>query len=189
MFGWNIDSDTVLWGQAIIYTFYVVVIMLLVGWFAYNITRTGPSKVSPKLFYSFVGLLVVIGVSLHLVTYNTIPWTKVDLHGDTYATAAQYNITMENHQFMLPSPVLEVPCNQLAEFNVVSNDLTYGFGVFRPDNSMVFQMQVVPWNDQNRIKWNFGENGTFTIRSTEYSGPEGAQMILKDAIHVTGCES
>ena len=54
-----IGSDTVLCGQAVIYTIYVVAIMLLVGWFAYSITREGPSKVSPRLFYSFVGSLVV----------------------------------------------------------------------------------------------------------------------------------
>jgi len=54
-----IGSDTVLWGQAVIYTIYVVAIMLLVGWFAYSITREGPSKVNPRLFYSFVGSLVV----------------------------------------------------------------------------------------------------------------------------------
>ena len=97
--------------------------MLLVGWFAYSITREGPSKVNPRLFYSFVGSLVVIGVSLHVVTYSTIPWTKVDLHGDQYPAAKTYNIVMEDHQFRLPSPTLEVPCGQLAEFDVVSNDL------------------------------------------------------------------
>lgn len=53
---------------------------------------------------------------------------------------------------------------------------------------MVFPMQVVPWNDHNTIKWTFPENGDYTIRSTEYSGPEGAQMILDNAIHVIGCE-
>ena len=58
----------------------------------------------------------------------------------------------------------------------ITTDLTYGFGVFRRDHSMVFQMQVVPWNDHNTIKWTVPENGDYTIRSTEYSGPKGAQM-------------
>jgi len=182
-----VGSDTVLWGQTLLYTVYVAIILLLVGWFGYSITRTGPSKIAPKFFYAFVGFLVLVGVSLHVVTYTTIPWTKVDLHGSEYAAAQSFDITMQDHQFQLPSQVLEVTCDQLTEFRVVSNDLTYGFGVFRPDNSMVFQMQVVPWRDDNTIKWTFPENGTFTIRSTEYSGPVGSQMILKDAIRVTGC--
>ena len=70
----KIDSSTVLWGQAFIYTFYVIAILLLVGWFAYNVTRTGPSVIKPKFFYSFVGVLIVIGVSLHLITYLYLYW-------------------------------------------------------------------------------------------------------------------
>lgn len=182
-----VSSDTVLWGQAIIYTIYVLAIMLLIGWFAYNLTRTGPSRVPPKLFYAFIGVLVVIGVSLHLVTYNTIPWVADDLHGDGLTVSQRYDIKVADHKFTLPSPVLDVPCGELVAFNVHSDDLTYGFGVFRPDNSMVFQMQVVPWRDDNTLRWTFAQNGTYTIRSTEYSGPEGSQMILKDAINVTGC--
>lgn len=182
-----VGSNTVLWGQTIIYTIYVAIILMLMGWFGYNVTRTGPSKIAPKYFYSFVGFLVVVGVSLHVVTYTTIPWTKVDLHGADYVAAQRFDITMQDHEFQLPSEVLEVGCNQLTEFSVVSNDLTYGFGVFREDHSMVFQMQVVPWRDDNTIKWTFPENGTYTIRSTEYSGPVGDQMILEDAIRVSGC--
>lgn len=184
-----VDSSTVLWGQTIIYTLYVLAIMLLVGWFAYRVTHEGSAKVNPKLFYGFVAFLVLVGVSLHLVTYNTIPWVAEDLHGDGLVVAKTYDISVNDHTFALPSDVLEVPCGERVEFNVTSDDLTYGFGVFAADNHMLFQMQVVPWRDDNRIKWTFPENGSFTIRSTEYSGPEGDQMILKDAITVSGCEA
>jgi cytochrome c oxidase subunit 2 len=71
-------------------------------------------------------------------------------------------------------------------FSVESDDLTYGFGLFRPDNSMVFQMQVVPGRP-NDILWEFEKDAVCTIRSTEYSGPEGYQMIVPDAVSVTGC--
>lgn len=182
----SIDSTTVLWGQAIIYTIYVLAIMALVGWFAYNVTRTGPSVIKPKLFYSFVGLLITIGVSLHLITYNTIPWTKVDLHGGDYAAATSYELTVADHKFSVPASPMVAKCNELTQFNVTSSDLTYGFGVFRADNTMVFQMQVVPGHD-NIIRWEFNHNGDYSIRSTEYSGPEGAQMIVPNAIKVTGC--
>ena len=36
--------------------------------------------------------------------------------------------------------------------------------------------------------WKFDRNGTYYIRSTEYSGPKGARMIAKDAIIVSGCD-
>ena len=53
---------------------------------------------------------------------------------------------------------------------------------------MVFQMQVVPGHP-NEVLWNFDENGLYTIRSTEYSGPDGDQMIVPDAVEVTGCST
>jgi cytochrome c oxidase subunit 2 len=73
--------------------------------------------------------------------------------------------------------------NDLVLFDVKSEDLTYGFGLFRDDNSMLFQMQVVPGH-KNDVLWHFDRPGVFTIRSTEYSGPKGAFMIIKDAVEV-----
>jgi cytochrome c oxidase subunit 2 len=89
-----------------------------------------------------------------------------------------FEISVKNHQFALPSEKLVINKNDRALFNVTSHDLTYGFGLFRSDNSMVFQMQVVPGH-KNDVLWKFDKPGVFTIRSTEYSGPKGAQMILK----------
>jgi len=66
---------------------------------------------------------------------------------------------------------------------VKSEDLTYGFGLFREDNSMLFQMQVVPGH-KNDVIWHFDRPGVYSIRSTEYSGPRGARMIVKDAVEV-----
>ena len=96
-------------------------------------------------------------------------------------------ITMEDHQFILPENPIEIPLGEPVEFKVYSNDLTYGFGVFRKDGTMVFQMQVVP-GYENRIVWVFDEPGVYTIRSTEYSGPEHPYMVLYDVIVVGGGE-
>jgi len=80
-----VDSKMVLYGQTLAYTFYCIAILLLMGWFALKITRkTGSNVVKPALFYSFVGFLVVLGVSLHIITYNTIPWSPVDLNRSDY---------------------------------------------------------------------------------------------------------
>ena len=158
------------------------------AWFGYKITRTGKSNVvKPALFYTFVGFLTVLGVSLHIITYNTIPWTPVDLNRGDYNPDKTFEITMQNHEFHLPSETLIIDCNDLVLFDVTSKDLTYGFGVFRQDNSMVFQMQVVPGH-RNDILWKFEKSGLYTIRSTEYSGPRGIFMILQDAVEVMPCE-
>lgn len=182
----NIDSTTVLWGQALIYTIYVLAIMLLVGWFAVRVTQPGPAKLNPKFFYSFVATLVVIGVSIHITTYGTIPWTRIDLHGSDLVADKVFDISVKDHEFTLPSDVLEISCGDLAQFNVTSEDLTYGFGLFRKDNTMVMQMQVVPGHP-NILRWEFNSNGIYSIRSTEYSGPAGSQMIVPDSVRVSGC--
>jgi len=183
-----IDSSLVLWGQTVAYTCYAVAVILLVGWFGIAITKKGKgSKVSKPLFYSFVGMLVVIGVSLHIVTYNTIPWVPMDLDRANIKADRVFEISVEKHQFMLPEEELIIECGEKVLFNVTSYDLTYGFGLFRQDNSMLFQMQVIPGH-VNDILWEFNSNGVYTIRSTEYSGPKGAQMIIKDVVRVVGCE-
>ncbi len=183
-----VDSTTVLWGQTIVYTLYVVAILVVMGVFSYAITRDGkPPKVRDKLFYSFAAFLVILGMSLHLVTYNTIPWVPTDVHRGDIVADKEFLVTVADHEFNLPSERLMIDCGDMVLFNVISSDLTYGFGLFRQDNSMLFQMQVVPERD-NEIVWEFHKNGVYTIRSTEYSGPLGYQMIVKDSVEVSGCD-
>ena len=179
-----VDSSTVLWGQTIAYTFYVLAIMLLVGWFAYKITKNGKSKeIKPALFYALVGFLVVIGVSLHIVTHETIPWKAMDLNRADIKADKTFNISVANHKFILPSEKIIIKTNDKVLFNVTSEDLTYGFGLFRQDNSMLFQMQVLPGHN-NDILWQFDRPGVYSIRSTEYSGPKGISMIEKNVVEV-----
>jgi cytochrome c oxidase subunit 2 len=179
-----VDSQVVLNGQTFAYTFYAIAIILLMLWFGYKITKPGKTnKVSSVLFYSFVSMLIVLGVSLHIVTYNTIPWASMDLNRAEIKADKVFDISVENHQFLLPSEKMIVNLNDKVLFNVTSKDLTYGFGLFRTDHSMVFQMQVVPGH-VNDILWLFDKPGLYTIRSTEYSGPKGDQMIVENAVEV-----
>jgi cytochrome c oxidase subunit 2 len=179
-----VDSKVVLYGQTIAYSLYSVAIILLMGWFFFKITRTGESSpVRAGIFYSFVLFLAVLGVSLHIITYNTIPWAKVDLHRGDYKPDKTFAITVANHLFQLPPGKMVVTKGDLVLFDVKSDDLTYGFGLFRTDNSMLFQMQVVPGH-RNDILWRFEQPGVYTIRSTEYSGPKGTDMVVRDAVEV-----
>jgi cytochrome c oxidase subunit 2 len=179
-----IDSSIVLNGQTYAYSFYCLAIIALVGWFGYQVTRPGkPGVVRNVLFYSFTAMLVVLGVSLHIVTYMTIPWSPMDLNRNEITPDRVVEITVENHQFILPAEKIVIRSHEKVLFKVKSNDLTYGFGLFRPDNSMVFQMQVLPGH-MNDILWQFNEAAVLTIRSTEYSGPKGFQMIVKNAVEI-----
>jgi cytochrome c oxidase subunit II len=182
-----IDSGVVLKGQTLAYTFYCVVILLVMIWFTSKLTSASKSSVvKPALFYSFVIFLTVLGVSLHIITYNTIPWSPMDMNRDRIKPDKVFAITIENHQFKLPSERLIINCHDKVLFDVKSNDLTYGFGLFRDDHSMVTQMQVLPGH-RNDLLWQFDKPGIYSIRSTEYSGPKGVFMIVKDAVEVI-CE-
>ena len=183
-----VDSALVLKGQTIAYTCYTVAIILVMAWFALRITRQGKSKVNPTFFYLFVGFLVVLGVSLHIVTYNTIPWSEMDLKRGEITPDRSFAIEVANHEFILPAEKMVVEVGEIVEFDVTSLDLTYGFGLFRQDNSMLFQMQVVPGH-RNDILWKFLQPGVYTIRSTEYSGPKGIAMIIENAVEVVPATS
>ena len=77
-----VDSKWFLHGQTIAYTFYCIVIILLVAWFAWKVTGKGRGKgVKPALFYTFVGFLTVLGVSLHIITLTPFPGQKWTLTG------------------------------------------------------------------------------------------------------------
>lgn len=179
-----VDSQVVLWGQTIAYTCYALAIIALIAWFGYKVTKQGNEYKAPtKLFYVFVSILVVAGVSLHIITYNTIPWSPMDMNRAEIKADKVFDISVGNHEFKLPAEKLIIKVGEKALFKVVSEDLTYGFGLFRQDNSMVFQMQVVPGH-MNDILWQFNKPGVYSIRSTEYSGPKGAQMIVENAVEV-----
>ncbi len=181
------DSKDVLDALFWVYSIYSVAIISLIAWFAYRVTTKGKGKlVRTGVFYTYVLFLIFLGVSIHIFTYNTIPWVSMDLNRTEIQSDKEFDITMEDHKFIFPSDKLMIDCNDKVMFNVVSNDLVYGFGVFRKDGIMMFQMQVVPGHN-NDILWQFDKPGEYTIRSTEYSGPKGAQMIVKDIIVVSEC--
>lgn len=183
-----VDSSVVLFGQTLAYTLYCLAMISLMAWFSYRVTHgEEATPVKPVVFYSFVGLLAALGVSLHVITYNTIPWSAMDLNRAGYAADRTFSITVADHEFQLPDDRLMIDCGETVLFDVTSSDLTYGFGLFRDDHSMVFQMQVVPGH-RNDILWKFERAGVYSIRSTEYSGPRGASMVVEDAVEVGSCE-
>ncbi len=180
-----VDSTIVLNGQTIAYTIYAIVIILLMTWFGIKITSEGKSDVlKTKLFYSLIVILAVLGISLHIASNTTIPWVSMDLNRANITPDKVINISVADHAFNLPEDKLTVKKGEIVVFDVKSEDLTYGFGIFRKDGSMVCQMQVVPGH-RNDLMWKFEKSGIYTIRSTEYSGPKGHKMILPDVLEVT----
>jgi len=183
------------------YTIYALMIISIVAWFGYNLTRE--EKVSSKVripFYGYIAFLVIGGVGHHIFTYNAIPWVAEDMKRDEVKVDKAYKFEIKDHKWVgLPQLPIKVECNQRIRFTVDSKDLVYGFGLFRKDGSMAMQMQVNPGTDVNNILktndivWTFNHNGTFDLTSTEYSGPaqyseDGKDLMkIENFLEVTGC--
>jgi cytochrome c oxidase subunit 2 len=184
------------------YSIYALLILSVVAWFAYNLTRQEKANTIVRIpFYGYIAFLVVGGVGHHIFTYNAIPWVSQDITRHNIKADAEYNFEIENHKWIgLPQKVT-VQCGQTVKFDVHSKDLVYGFGLVRQDGSLVTQMQVNPGTDVNGILdsndllWTFRHNGVFNLTSTEYSGPvqysedgKTDNMMVKNFVEVVGCK-
>jgi cytochrome c oxidase subunit 2 len=170
----------------VVFVIYTTIVLSMMWMFTYSITR--PHKVKPKFrvsFYGWIGFLIFVGVGIHVLTFAKIPWVSWDLNRHKIKVDKEYNIDVGDYRFNLPDGGLVIQKGQMVRFNLKSLDYTYGFGLFRGDGSMVFQMQVVP-GSRNDIVWKFDKPDTYSIRSTEYSGPKGGSMFVADAVTITG---
>jgi len=183
------DSIDVLATLKLVYGIYAFIAISLISWFGYRITKPkdDDAGAKPALFWTYVIVLALVGTGLHFLTYNAVPWVPIDLNRASIEADTIFDITYEDHQMSFSSFPMQVGCGEHVVFNAISNDLTYGFGIFRADHTMVAQMQVVP-QSRNDLMWRFEKNGTYYVRSTEYSGPKGARMIAQNAVVVTGCD-
>ncbi len=169
------------------YSIYALIIISVVAWFAYNLTRPNKAKSIVRIpFYGYIGFLVAGGVGHHIFTYNSIPWVSEDIMRHELKPDRTFDIEIADHKFKLPGQ-MKVNVGERVYFNAKSHDLVYGFGLFRQDGSMVSQMQVNP-GTRNDLMWTFNECGEFDVMSTEYSGPGGNDMKVKKALVVTGCD-
>ncbi len=132
-----------------------------------------------RWLYVLIGVFVVFNA----VTLSPIvPWQKWLLWSKP-TPDQRVPIEFGEYEIRLPAQGIEVQVGDYVEFVATSEDVTYGLGVFRPDSTMVFQMQVLPGRE-NRIVWKFDQPGVYDVRSTEYSGPRHSEMHVQDAIHV-----
>ena len=129
-------------------------------------------------------VLIAVFLVVNVITLSPlVPWQEWLLWSDPEPQAS-FTVEFEDYEIRLPAGGIEARTGEYVEFTALSADVTYGFGVFRKDGTMVFQMQVIPGHE-NRIIWKFDTPGSYDVRSTEYSGPRHSEMFLQDAIRVT----
>jgi cytochrome c oxidase subunit 2 len=129
-------------------------------------------------------VLVAVFVIVNVITLSPlVPWQKWLLWSNP-APDRTISVEFEDYQIRLPQGGVQIKSDEFVQFVATSKDVTYGFGVFRQDGTMVFQMQVLPGYD-NKITWKFDTAGSYDVRSTEYSGPKHSEMYVPNAITVT----
>ena len=131
-------------------------------------------------------LFLLVGVFLvfNIITLSPlIPWQEWLLWSSPEPDQ-RFFLEYDDYQIRMPAEGIEVKAGEYVEFVAESKDVTYGFGVFRQDGTMVFQMQVLPGRESS-ILWKFAKPGLYDVRSTEYSGPRHSEMYYPDAISVT----
>jgi len=183
------------------YTIYALMIISVVAWFGFNLTRKEAKSVVRIPFYGYMAFLVAGGVGHHIFTYNAIPWVSQDITRHDIKPDATYKFEIEKHKWIGLPEKITVQCGQTINFDVRSHDLVYGFGLFRQDGTVVTQMQVNPGTDVNGILdsndmlWTFNHNGVFDLTSTEYSGTQQYShdgkkdlMLVKNFVEVVGCK-
>ena len=132
-------TDIVWWG-------YTIFVIALACSCSSSPTRCGRKETSHGLQRAKLALSFSLAVFLvfNVVTLSPIiPWQKWLLWSSPEPDQ-RFSIEYEDYQILLPAGGIEVKAGEYVEFAAVSADVTYGFGVFRPDNTMVFQMQVLP---------------------------------------------
>jgi heme/copper-type cytochrome/quinol oxidase subunit 2 len=151
-----------------------------------EVTKTDDKRGMERNERNWLYFLLAVVLLGNLVTLSPlIPSANYGLW--TQSTPVKtITIEVDNYHFTMPQQPITVPVGKVVEFVVVSHDVTYGFGVFRKDGTMVFQMQVVPEPYKNTLLWVFDQPGMYDVRSTEYSGPQNPLMYVPNAIQVEG---
>lgn len=175
---------TLAFSLKVLYAALVLIVVSLMFLYVRGLTSTRPVPLKMKLtFFIWLFFLAAVAIIFHLFTAWRVPWVHWEIARDRIKPDKVFQISAQRHQFHLPKVKLGIKTGEMVKFQVTSADLTYGFGVFRRSGAMEFQMQVIPGHE-NEILWIFSDPGNYSIRSTEYAGPETGNMYMKDVIEV-----
>lgn len=123
-----------------------------------------------------VVLLLLVGLLLATI------WLRP--YGDDRAAAAGRRVVnVTATQFAWTLEPSRVPAGEPLEFRIRANDVSHGFGLYDPDDKLVFQVQAIPDALQKEYA-SLEQPGIYRIVCLEFCGVGHHRMV--DRLVVTG---
>ncbi len=116
----------------------------------------------------WLGVVLVVAAAAFVLTlpFFPYPWAKASPGARHFAiTAAQY-------AFVMPAVV---PADVPIVFDVTSQDVNHGFGIYAPDGTLFAQVQAMP-DYINHLPIEFHKRGHYVVRCLEFCGIGHAYM-------------
>ena len=124
------------------------------------------------------GWLVVMVLALFALLMGTIFYVP---YGESAGSNPQFvRVTAVQFAWAVNAPD-KLVTGRPVEFVARSRDVAHGFGVYNPDDVLIFQAQVVPDHDQ-KIVHTFSQPGVYTVRCLEYCGAGHHLMVSTFAV-------
>jgi len=161
--------------------FLVLAVFLIMGGCAVAVmvavaltTRAAPL---PQASVQFRGYVLrrwwfrVLGSAVVVAFVISIPWFPYP-HAKQLQAQRHYRVVAEQFGFQLPEAV---PLNTPIIFDVTSQDVNHGFGIYDPTGVLVSQVQAMP-DYVNHLSVEFTTPGRYLVRCLEYCGIAHANM-------------
>lgn len=151
-------------------------------------TKKATKKVERFRSRYFIAL-VIVAVAGFVWSMSFLPYAKKTAQPEeTYTVVAMQwawkmgpgELEVEPREFS-GSNDLTVPAGKLLRFNVTSQDVNHGFGIYDSEGRMLAQTQAMP-GFTNPLDYEFTEPGEYHILCMEYCGVPHDLMMAK--IHV-----
>jgi cytochrome c oxidase subunit II len=128
-----------------------------------TVTRTGYAVRR----WWFIALVLVL-VAGFLLTLPHFPYPRAGAEQGVQ----HYKIIARQYSFTLPA---SVPLNMPIVFDVTSQDVNHGFGIYDPQERLIGQVQAMP-DYVNHLPFTFTLPGAYTVRCLEFCGVGHAYM-------------
>lgn len=130
-------------------------------------------KIRTKYIYF---LLTVIFVSLFFV-FNNTPYYKSEKKPDQIVSVIAKKWLWQlrkgnfrnDYLFSSETENIEISKNKIVEFQVTSDDVNHGFGIYNEKGNLLGQVQAMP-NYVNNLLISFNEPGVYQVLCMEYCG-------------------